>query len=333
LKKLLLLYILLIPFFRLIADEEMPIYLRDPFHLNPITGINGDEYEASSKFVQRMIFSPLVFPIEDPYLKDNYRITMDLSIIDNKIQYQESGKNSFADFIIDNSNSKYGGQAKIFKVKLRENLKFTKSKNRQFDLTAYDVVYSYRLARITTDRVYKVSGGDMKINTLLYAKMKSIENIYYDSASNYIIFETDREMSCQAFVNLLVYVPILSIQQILKVNPKQDSPISKSLANSLKFSLLPGGLNNIQYNDYDLNYLIRPGNRSLVNDFYKSPIGYGQFSVVLTLPYGGGDIIDDLFTTIKLERNPEWCLFPGTNNSEKNISNIIVSQKIIIITN
>jgi len=324
-KKALFLIMLIFLVFGKVNAQDINIILRSPFRLNPITGINGDRYEASSKFVQRMIFSPLVLPLQDPYLQDDFDVAMDLSMIENRIQYFCEIRREFADFRVDSNNSEVGGQARRFRVRLRDNLEFSPVRNRRWEITPHDVVFSYRLARITMDRIFHARAGTQQINTLLYARIRSIENIYFDANSGYIVFEVERAITSQAFINLLVYAPIFSIRQMIQIDPRQDNEITRSLSRSLRFSQLPGEINDSRYDNYDFNFLLRPGNRSLVRDFFNNPMGYGQFVVQRTRTYGGRDVIHDLFGNVTLTRNPNWGNF--SDSPYKTINNIRVRHR------
>ena len=293
------------------AQQEIPIQLMQPFRLNPITGINGDRYEASSKFVQRMIFSSLTFPLQDPYLQENYFVAMDLSMIEQTIIFGAS-RNRFS---VNKLNDEAGPQASVFGVKLRSNLRFSNS--RKDPVRAEDVVYSYRLTRITIDRIYNEKKDSQGINTLMYSKIRNINNVYYDKRTDYIMFELDNPKYCREFICLLAYVPILSLQQILEPGRNHRFNTQEELNSSMPMSnFMYGRIRDTKYNDYDLNNLLenRPG---LIRRFYENPVGYGQFRTLKAPSQATGVRGEDLFTEINLERNPDWCNF---NNADKVIS-------------
>jgi hypothetical protein len=304
----------------LFSAEPMEITLITPFKLNPITGINGDEYEASSKFVQRMIFSPLVFPLQDPYLQDDYSVELSLSLIEEKIQYR-ADNGSWMEYDLAAPASGRIPSATAFKVKLRENLNFYKYDDRSKRISFYsnlfaeDVVYSYRLSRITIDRAYQAKDdgqGNLNpqgLNTLLYAKIKSFDDIYCND-NRELVFEMDSQKSCVEFKNLLVYVPILSITQILGANSlNPNDTINQLLRGSMKLSHLFENkqLSDERYNRFDFNYLLRQ--RELIKEFFNQPVGFGQYLVERTISYAGADKKGDEFKEITLVRNPNWCTF------------------------
>jgi hypothetical protein len=298
------------------------ITLITPFKLNPITGINGDDYEASSKFVQRMIFSPLVFPLQDPYLQDDYSVALCLSLIEEKIQYR-AANGSWMEYDMAAPISGRTPSSTFFKVKLRRNLNFYKTDNRAKRISLYsplsaeDVVFSYRLSRITIDRAYQTylkntAGSPLGLNTLLYAKIKSFDDIY--CTDNYeIVFEMDSQKSCIEFKNLLAYVPVLSIKQILGANSQNpNDTINQLLRSSIKLSQLmeSNRLSDTRYNSFDFNFLLKQ--RELIDEFFNHPVGFGQYLVEKTTPYAGADMKEDRFKGITLVRNPYWCVFGDT---------------------
>jgi hypothetical protein len=298
------------------AVDETDVTLATAFHLNPITGINGDENEASSKFVQRMIFSPLVFPLQDPYLEDDYSIALDLSMINETIEYYHTGSRIWRSADLRSNDSGSTPTSTRFRVMLREGLNFYKGDNRRVysPLGPDDVVYSYRLARITIDRAYRAylassTSAKLGINTLLYSKIKSFEDVYVDS-DGAVIFETENEKTCEEFAKLLVYVQILSLKQVRGLDSKsknyKNSEIVKALGFSMKMSGLNKNIDSKKYDDYDLNWLL-VNYRNISRDFFNQPVGYGQFLVKRTVSKSGGEKTEDVFTRIELSRNKNWC--------------------------
>jgi hypothetical protein len=332
-------FAVLFAFFVFIADtvftDTTSVKLVTNFRLNPITGINGDALEASSKFVQRMIFSPLVFPLQDPYLEDNYEVALDLSIIEEVIYWQDS-RGNWQPYDLRSGASEAMPSSRFFKIKVRDNIFFfqydTKERrtSRYSELYTEDVVYSYRLFRITIDRAYddytknsKRTGQSLNLNTLLYSKVKSFNDIYCSDDNNGIIFEMDSDKTCIAFQNLLVYVPILSMEQLIKENAKwKNAQTVPLLHSSLNFPSLASGnrLLDKSLDNFDFNHLLTysraPGlfGKRLLDDFYDHPIGYGQFLVRTT--EAKDDKMNDEFTKIQLIRNPDWCSF---GNVEKKV--------------
>jgi hypothetical protein len=308
-----------------IFAETLKITLLSDFRLNPILGINGDEYEANSKFVQRMLFSPLVFPVEDPYLKDNFEVALDLSLVDEL--WLESGYSWIRLDLSTLSSDSRGGEK--FRVHLRNNLYFreggTRVKNRNMLITSEDVVYSYRLAHITADRIYNrhLSSGSyasLGLNTLLYSKLKEFNNVYIDKNNpEYICFEVDKKSTGMEFLKTLAYVPILSCRQLISDSLK-DTPSNSQyidLHDTLDFKYLQQRrtFGNSRYDMYDFAKIQEDerGRRTKQGDnFYDHPRGYGQYYV------RKGSAKEDtrrdkyLFYECRFVKNEDWCNF-GSN--------------------
>lgn len=304
--------------------ERLDITLLSEFRLNPILGINGDEYEANSKFVQRMLFSPLVLPVEDPYLKDNFEVALDLSLIDEL--WLESGYSWVQLDLPTLSSDSRGGEK--FRVHLRGNLYFredgTRSNNRNMLITSEDVVYSYRLAHITADRIYdkrRFSSVTLGLNTLLYSKLKGINNIYIDkNNSEYIYFEVDTASTTgMEFLKILAYVPILSCRQLIS-DALKDTPSNPqyiNLHNTLDFKRLQQTrtFGNPEYDMYDFVKIQEDekGRRTRKGqDFYSHPRGYGQYYVRKDSAKEDTSRDKYLFYECRFLKNENWCNF-GSN--------------------
>jgi hypothetical protein len=311
--------------------DRRDIVLATPFRLNPILGINGDDNEPSSKFIQRIIFSPLVFPLEDPYLQDSYQMAASLSLIDS-LEY-DAGSGTSSQWRMDSLTNPGSYSSDRFRVRLRDGLNFNSGDSKRakvYDsLTIEDVVYSYRLARITMDRVYgkyikSKTKSDIGMNTLLYSRIKSIKDIYADSdGGRYIYFETDSNKTCAQFMMLLVYVPILSSKQIHSENIKRNKNSSEyiSLHSSMNLADLysSGRINRPDYDMYDFSIIEQSGRGK---SFYEHPIGYGQYMVKRVTPMGGRE--RGLYKRCDLTRNQNWCTFPGEN--QKRVGDSIFSH-------
>jgi hypothetical protein len=323
--------------------DTMQIKLVTPFRLNPIMGINGDDNEASSKFVQRLIFSSLVFPLEDPYLQDNYSIAFDLSLIERLEYKTDSG--AWADYDFSNYGRPQNPVSNFFRITLRDGLKFYQARQKRAydDLIADDVVYSYRISRITMDRAYQnylAKGGKLGLNTLLYSKIKSFNDVYCETSnSQNVFFNMDSNVSCEDFLKLLVYVPILSVKQVNNENSKYDknSYEYRSLHGSLNMAslVMTGQISNKTYDFYDFNKIPK----NILASFYRQPIGYGQFLIdERPVRVGGGSMDADIWKRITFTRNSEWCNFKG--RTVKKIGNYSIdhsryrsnNDKIIIET-
>jgi hypothetical protein len=228
-----------------------------------------------------------------------------------------------------------------FRARLRENLNFPKNAGlKKRELTVEDVVYSYRISRITMDRAYQIYlGGKNKtlgLNTLMYSKIKSFRNVYCIPNDNrHVYFVVDSNKNGDEFLKLLVYVPILSSIQMNTENIKTDknSPLYISVHNELdmKELLASGKISNNEYNIYDIKKLLLDENgrvNRLGRDFFEHPIGYGQFTTEgRIISYGGGGGSDyDLWERITLARNQEWCDFPGSK--EKTIGQKRINHEI-----
>jgi len=305
--------------------------LSSQFRLNPILGINGDDYEASSKFVQRMIYSPLVFPLQDPYLQDDFEYHLQLSLIE-ELAYSIDNRN-WITIDLNNRRALTSGSGYIyFRVKLRDGLHFYQGNtSRAYDtLKVQDVVYSYRISRITMDRKFLGYINDptrqLGINTLMYSRIRSFKNVYCrDDNSGHIFFTMDSNKTGDAFLKLLVYVPILSSKQMnndsLKMRGVSPSPEYISLHRAdLDMARLfdSGEINNREYDFYDINKILlvldNRGNvlrtTPLGEQFFRSPVGYGQFVLRGRPTPSGRD--PDLWTEVHLARNPHWSHFGST---------------------
>ena len=303
---------------------DLDVYLSTCFRLNPITGINGDDNEASSKFVQRFLFSPLVFPLLDPYLHDKYPVAPDISLIE-KLQYDVLGTGEkWEDYdFLKNDETKEGPNATHFRVKLRNNLKFyyiLKGKQTLYDnLNAEDVVFSYRVSRITMDRAYnryfnEKNEMELGLNTLLYSKIKIFKDVYCEAHENqYVYFKLGINKTCKDFRDLLVYVPILSSKQMasdgIKNSPEQ--PGYKSIHENMDFAVAFNMINEEKYNEYDIKKLLLDKNGKTTDkgkSFYSKPVGYGQF-LFYEGTESGGIRFKDIWESVTFIKNTEWCNF------------------------
>jgi ribosomal protein L31 len=166
------------------------------------------------------------------------------------------------------------------------------------------------------DRVYdkyikSKTISDIGMNTLLYSRIKSIKNVYADpDGGQYIYFETDSNKTCIQFQMLLVYVSILSSKQVHSENLKRNknSPQYISLHSSMDMAALysSGRIYNSDYDMYDFSIIEQSG---IGKSFYKQPIGYGQYMVKQTTAIGGRE--RGLYKRCDLQRNKNWCTFPG----------------------
>jgi hypothetical protein len=299
------------------AGNNLYVELDTEFRLDPIQGIRGDPLEANSKFVQRFIFSPLVLPLADPYLQDSFEVVIDLSLIDRLDYYQG---NQWKNYNLKNKEYNESNPESVwFRVKLRDNLNFNHiNDNNQIarwdTLTAEDVVFSYRMARITSDRVYKKyqdmydKSSSMELNTLLYSKLKSFSmvNIEEGSGNRIVTFTMDKSYRCEQFLRLLAYVPILSATQICgdAVKKSPSSPLYQSVHNQ-NFNMKIFYSNNYYMNNevdlYDFNKI----DRRQLDRFYRKPVGYGQYLVINTRSIGGND--RSRHSSCRLIKNEEWC--------------------------
>jgi len=304
---------------------QIKIEIDSLFHINPITGINGDSLEANSKFIQRMIYAPLVFPLADPYLTDKFEVVLDLSLIEPEIEYKDKNDKEYKNYSFTDGKNNPMGQ--IFRVKLRKNINFSYYNNKKIRtqlIEPEDVVFSYRLSRITMDRIYKNWDGQninkLPINTLMYSRIKVINSIYCDN--EYIIFELERSTRCEDFLTYLVYVPILSQFQIVGKN--NETEFYKDLSKNIYFkdiNVIPINEKEYKkYDDYDLLKLLQI--KSLMDSFYRAPRACGQYIVKDVTQINA--LKEDMFKGITLERNPFWCKF--NDNDVKNIGRIKVDH-------
>jgi hypothetical protein len=302
-------------------DEDIDIKLNSFFRLDPIKGISGDEYEENSKFVQRFIYSPLVIPMEDPYLQDDYDISPELSMIENIIEYSYDGKN-WEKYDIRGINNKNPNQANIgyryFRATLRKGLKFYRIDEKEKKLVVLslgqeDVVFSYRMLRITSDNKYLeyFNSNDinkkLEINTLLYTKIMAFNDVYCDNDDNEkrnICFEMRITYTPADFTKLLVYVPILSAETV--------GTKSMSTKGSQQYIMMHDRWNMkdlrssgaSQWEVYKFYDLYKDGGDKRLNEL---PTGYGQYLVKETKNQSGDEKY--LYRAITLSRNPYWCDF------------------------
>jgi hypothetical protein len=324
-RKFLLLILTGLSSYMVMAQSTIPVKLDSKFSLDPIRGICGNEYEGNSKFVQRFIFSPLVLPMQDPFLQTNYEISRELSLIEETIEYSNDG-NIYSRYDTRNAGDS-NPPAKYFKVRLRAGLKFYKyDRNRTHEagsLTAEDVVFSYRMARVTSDRIYheylrQVQAGQsvppLELNTLLYSKIKIINDVYCkvdDDRDIYFTMDDFSALSCTDFLKYLVFVPILSVDQLGTSSMKRSSSNEYGIIHSqwnMKDLVFSGEITKKDYNMYDLNH---SANASKVESFFKQPIGYGQYLVESPLVVRK-EKRQRLYQNAILRKNKYWCDFTST---------------------
>lgn len=294
-------------------DSNLSVELDSEFRLDPIQGIRGDSLEANSKFVQRFIFSPLALPLADPYLQDTFEVVIDLSLIDRLDYYQG---NQWKNYNLRNKEyNESNPESQWFKIKLRDNLNFNHINDnnriaRWDELSAEDVVFSYRMARVTSDRVYKNyqtqydKSSSMELNTLLYSKLKSfnVVKIEEGSKNRVVTFTMDKSYRCEQFLRLLAYVPILSATQICgdAIKKSPSSPLYQSIHNQY-FNMKNVNVMNNEFNLYDFNKI----DRRQLDRFYRKPVGYGQYLVRGTKSAGIND--RSRHSECRLVKNEEWC--------------------------
>jgi hypothetical protein len=303
------------------SGKNLYVEVDTEFRLDPIQGIRGDPLEANSKFVQRFIFSPLVLPLADPYLQDTFEVVIDLSLIDRLDYYQE---NQWKNYNLRNKEyNESNPESMFFRVKLRDNLNFIYiNDNNQVviwdALSADDVVFSYRMARVTSDRVYKNyqmqndKSLSIELNTLLYSKLKSFSMVNIEAGNNdrIVTFTMDKSYRCEQFLRLLAYVPILSATQICgdAIKKSPQSPLYQSIHNQY-FNMKNTNIMNNELNLYDFNKI----DKRQLDRFYKRPVGYGQYLVRGTKSTGSND--RSRHSECRLVKNEEWCNYIyGTAN-------------------
>jgi len=302
------------------------------FKLDPIKGISGEYFEENSRFVQRFIYSPLVIPLQDPYLQDKYEISQELSLINNDFEYSNTGRDDDWQRYSGNwdtaSLQRNGRGYKYFRVTLRDGLKFydfqregrrsTGRLNAPIPLGREDVVFSYRMVRVTSDRKcdeFLRRKGKLEINTLLYTKILAFNDVYCDADQQKICFEMRIDYKLDEFLKQLVYVPILSAVVIgsdaMVNNPGSNEYKKIHERWNMKEFRTQGRLNQPEFNLYDL---YRDGGEERLR---RRPMGYGQF-LVTDLPSGSTDSDQSLYSRITLKRNPYWCSFAVKGPKEIN---------------
>jgi hypothetical protein len=295
-----------------ITFAQTTVKIDSPFRIDPVTGINGDEFEANSKFVQRFIFSPLVLPMVDPYLQDDYDYAWELSLI-KTVQFYDS-RGNWINYDASTKGAQSGTASNHFRILLRDGLKFRHNAgnaqrvriDRYDDLQAEDVVLSYRLMRVTADRIYaNIARNDpnAKLNSLLYSKLKSFNAVYCkdEGGNTYIYFKMDSNYAGDEFVKLLVYVPILSAKQI-----KNDAIKTKtSEDNKRLYDERVVFTDSLSLSKYDF-YFFNPQS-DMAKDFFREPLGYGQYIITSMVMVSSSE--RGAYSKCILQKNTEWCNF------------------------
>jgi len=180
----------------------IPVY--KDFSLDPILGIVGKDTDPDSRFVQRMIFSPLVMPRTDPLVDDKFNVDYSSSmIILNRSQYLNETTGAWNNISFSDLTDAFKTASK-FRVQLRDGLKFSDGTA----VTARDIVFSYRLAKVT---LMEKDATRNYTNAILQSKLSDLYDVILltgqDSKAE---FQLSQKKTIQDFVNFLVFTPMLS---------------------------------------------------------------------------------------------------------------------------
>ncbi|MDR2305196.1 MAG: hypothetical protein LBE10_11500 [Treponema sp.] len=282
------------------GGNEITVNLTTSFKIDPITGLCGDKYEENSKFVQRFIYSPLITPLQDPYLQNDYKVSYQLSII-SELEHYSTRRGWERYEMTENNESKQPGYYSIYKIKIRPGLRFNfydkRGRKSSFPLGNEDIVFSYRMARVTMDRKFdeyinmnKKNDKTLEINTLLYTKVRAFSRVYCDN--EYVYFEMFNQCEPFSFLRMLAYVPVLPAEKMhgdIKTQGKKEYNETRR----------PDAMTDLKDKDfYDLH------KKNKLNILSDEPVGYGQFLVKKM-----GMSEKGIYSSITLERNPSWFDF------------------------
>jgi ABC-type transport system substrate-binding protein len=267
-----------------VAGQTITIPVYKDFSLNPILGIVGKDTDPDSRFVQRMIFSPLAMPRTDPLVDSNFVIDYSSSMfILSRCQYLDDATRSWKN-IQGRHLTDTDTKATRFRVQLREDLKFSNGT----DITAADIVFSYRLAKVT---LMEKDNTRNYTNAILQSKLSDLYDV--SKVNNTMAeFELTQVKTIPDFINFLAFAPILSYKQF----KFQESGLAKPLGDSNDDS-------------NDIYNMKKAWFKDIQNDFEKEPAAYGQYKV--KLPIKVSDFVSDNNPTIFLReatlvKNAYW---------------------------
>jgi hypothetical protein len=168
------------------------------------------------------------------------------------------------------------------------------------------------------------------LNTLLYSKLKTFNNVYINEKDDkkppehpeYICFEMDNKISSDDFLMSLAYVPILSCMQLRSsesikdnVNHKEYISLRKKIdlkelqKSSGKFWDKERRKDKEFWNpDYDLYDFTVIENKT-GDKFYSTPRGYGQYFVRKNSAKTDTSREKYLYYACDFIKNDEWCNF------------------------
>ncbi|MDR0785217.1 MAG: hypothetical protein LBE74_04955 [Treponema sp.] len=265
---------------------NISIPVKNDFSLDPVIGITGEESDSDSRFVQRMIFSPLVMPTTDPLIDPNFSYDISVSMIDKGEYFSEKSK-QFAE--IYNLQAPFEDPTRIYRAQLRDDMSF-KCGDSKYNgkVTAEDVVFSYRVAQTTLSIKTRQGAYDNYTNAILRAQLADMEQIkYINERTIEFVFKTPR--NTKDFINFLVYTPILSVNQLRGAKEQERNSYIFGKTGDSK--------------DYDIRQY------KTVYDFETLPASYGQFYVSDKIVYSSNKKGAPLKTgAVKLRRNRDWNL-------------------------
>jgi hypothetical protein len=262
---------------------QITLLLKNPFSLNPIIGLNGNEGDSDSRFIQRMIFSPLIVPMADPTLDSHFNYDISVSMLTQILVFDLESKN----FIESNFDISRNIYSRRFRVKLREDMYFRygEGKEKYDKVTAEDVVFSYRLAQ-TSLNFFKNNNFS---NIFLHAQLSDLENIrWIDPQTVEVTLKSKKNVD--QFMRFLCLTPILSVLQLRgsKIEERREYSFNKNMLSN-------------EMSDYNL------WTYKSLNDFEKMPASYGQFYVqtVATEELSKGTI-PMMYRNVILRKNTYW---------------------------
>jgi hypothetical protein len=272
---------------------EIRIPVNSDFSLDPIIGITGSESDANSRFIHRMIFSPLVMPMTDPIIDTDFTYDTSLSLVTAvSYKYVDSrGRDHFQKINNLAEPDPYREFSTTYRVQIRNDLYFNNIGTKQTgsEITAEDVIFSYRAAQTTLSIKEKRDNDkeehDNYTNAILRAQFAELYRVTYIDAQT-IEFTFTIEKHAKDFMKFLTFTPILSVEQ-LRGSKEQEQ----------KVYAFKDGIDTEKYN---------MRHYTTIRNFELQPASYGQFVVAERItPSNRGDI--PLFTSgVKLIKNKNW---------------------------
>jgi hypothetical protein len=300
------------------AADQITIPLEHSFNLNPVLGITGTANDPDSRFVQRILFSPLVVPKTDPTIDMDFQYDLTVSLLDRQqdIRYdtaddsqnprwREVSLGSFSDEIMSNH----------FLVYLNKDMSFVFKGQKYDSLTAEDVVFSYRLAQTTLSR--KDSGGNLSeadqrfynyTNAILRAKIGGLRSISCEDAYS-VEFLFNEKKTVKQLLEFMVYTPIVSVKQLFPLNNTDKKRYVRE--DEFRFSPRDDTATREKNKVYDMRDKIY---ESGLKVFQESPASYGQYYVRDKAGLEPGTGMMRNAKSVELAKNTEWAKNAAENS-------------------